>query len=96
MLLENMNERWNSFDTDGTFSHPIVSVNFPKRGESSSKRKRRSNDKLYHDKAKTKTGQTTIETKMRLLKEESSSENYVRIPSNSQNKSNEDDESCWN
>ena len=33
---------------------------------------------------------------MRFGKEEGLWEGYVRIPSNSQNKSNEDDESCWN
>ena len=37
----------NDADTDGTISPMIVSIPFPKRGEASRKRKRRSDDKFY-------------------------------------------------
>ena len=58
-----MNESYYSCDTDGTVSPLIVSINFPKRGESSRKRKRHSNDKLYHEIAKPKQNKQRLELK---------------------------------
>ena len=46
------NESCASSDTNGTFTPMIVSLQFPKRGEASRKRKRRSNDRLYKKIAK--------------------------------------------
>ena len=68
MLLENMNENCNSCDTDGTVSPLIVSMNFPKRGESSRGRKRRSDDKLYHKITKLKQDKRRLELKYDLLR----------------------------
>ena len=42
----------NDADTDGTISPMIVSIPFPKRGEASRKRKRRSDDRFYKKIAK--------------------------------------------
>ena len=63
VILESMNERCNSCDTDGTVSPLIVSINFPKRGQSSRKRKQRSNDKLYQEIAKLKHDKRRLELK---------------------------------
>ena len=63
MLLENMNESCSSSDTDGTISPLVVSMNFPKRGESPRKRKRQTNDKLYHKIAKLKEDKRRPERK---------------------------------
>ena len=41
------NESCASSDTNGSFTPMIVSLQFPKRGEASRKRKRRSDDRLY-------------------------------------------------
>ena len=63
MLLENMNESCSSSNTDGTISPLVVSMNFPKRGESSRKRKRQTNDKLYQKIAKLKEDKRRLERK---------------------------------
>ena len=46
------NESCASSDTNGTFTPMMVSLQFPKRGEASRKRKRRSDDRLYKKIAK--------------------------------------------
>ena len=63
MLLENMNESCSSSNTDGTISTFVVSMDFPKRGESSRKRKRQTNGKLYHKIAKLKEDKQRLERK---------------------------------
>ena len=63
MLLENINESCSYSNTDGTISPLVVSMNFLKRGESSRKRKRQTNDKLYHKIAKLKEDKRRLERK---------------------------------
>lgn len=58
-----MNDTCASSNTDKTITPFVVSIKFPKRGESSRKRKRRSDDKLYQKIAKLKEDKKRLERK---------------------------------
>ena len=77
---ETNNQSSVSQDSDATVSPFIVSINFPKRGESSRKRRRQSDDKLYHKIAKLKNDKRKLELKCESLRKRMSRKEKLSSP----------------
>lgn len=78
-------------NTDGTMSPMVVSIPFPKKGEASRKRKRRSDDRLYKKITKLEKERKKLKTKCESLQKKISrssrrKENAISTPNTKTNK----------